>query len=266
VNVAEYERMYAAEERQWWYRGMRAIAFGLLPDPEGPPSPASPRWLDAGCGTGRNLEELARRGRAFGLDLAPEAMAFCRKRGVVAVRGSVSSLPFAAQSLDGVVSFDVLYHAWVRDDRQAVADVARVLAPGGWFLVRVPALEILRGAHDEAVLSRHRYRRGDLRRLLEGAGLEVLRLSYCNTVLFPLLLARRTLDRLTGRHGSDVAFLPAPLESAFRQALLFEAALLKRGLDLPVGASLVALARKPRPGAGPPLLRVDPDAGITIRS
>jgi SAM-dependent methyltransferase len=243
VNVAEYERMYAAEGRQWWYAGMRAISFGLL-DAHPPASP-SPRLLDAGCGTGLNLEHLARRGRAAGIDLSQDAVAFCRRRGVSVVRGSVLELPFEDASLDGVVSFDVLYHAWVTDDRAAVRDVARVLRPGGVFLARVPALRLLWGAHDEAVLSRHRYHRLELRGLLEGAGLQVLRLSYCNTFLFPLLLVRRTMDRLLERHGSDVEFLPAPLEWVFRRVLLLEAALLRLGLDLPVGASLVALARKP---------------------
>jgi SAM-dependent methyltransferase len=242
VNVAEYERMYAAEERQWWYAGMRAISFGLLDTV--PTAASSPRFLDAGCGTGQNLEHLARRGRAVGIDLSQDAVAFCRRRGVSVVRGSVLDLPFRASSLDGVVSFDVLYHAWVTDDRAAVREVARVLRPGGLFLARVPALRLLWGAHDEAVLSRHRYHRPELRELLEGAGLDVLRLSYCNTLLFPLLLVRRTLDRLLGRHGSDVSFLPAPLEWVFLRLLCLEAALLRLGLDLPVGASLLALARK----------------------
>ena len=241
MKVAEYERMYAAEERQWWYAGMRAIAFGLLDTVR--PASRSPRFLDAGCGTGRNLEPLADRGRACGIDLSEDACAFCRRRGVRVARGSVLDLPFQSGSLDGVVSLDVLYHAWVTDDRKAVREVVRVLRPGGLFLVRVPALRLLWGAHDEAVLSRHRYDRPELRALLEGAGLEVLRLSYCNTFLFPLLLVRRTLDRRLGRHGSDVAFLPAPLEWLFLRVLRLEAALLRLGLDLPVGASLVALAR-----------------------
>jgi SAM-dependent methyltransferase len=243
VKAAEYERMYAAEERQWWYAGMRALSFGLLDAHVLPRQ--SPLFLDAGCGTGLNLEHLGRRGRAFGLDLSAEAVAFCQRRGVRAVRGSVLDLPCRSASLDGVVSFDVLYHAWVKDDRAAVREAARVLRSGGLFLTRVPALRLLWGAHDDAVLSRHRYHRSEMRALLEGAGLEVLRLSYCNTFLFPLLLARRTLDRVLGRQGSDVAFLPAPLEWAFRRLLLLEGALLRLGLDLPVGASLVALARKP---------------------
>jgi SAM-dependent methyltransferase len=160
------------------------------------------------------------------------------------VRGSVLDLPLAQGSVDGVVSFDVLYHAWVTDDSRAVRELHRVLKTDGLLLVRVPALEILWGAHDEAVLSRHRYHRGELRALLERAGLRVLRISYCNSLLFPLLLLRRTLDRLLSRHGSDVEFLPAPLEWAFRHLLLFEALLIRHGFDLPVGASLVALAQR----------------------
>jgi hypothetical protein len=120
-------------------------------------------------------------------------------------------LPDAA--FDVVTSFDVLYHAWVSDDRAAVVEMARVLRRGGLLLVRVPALKMLWGAHDVAVQSRHRYTRAELVALLEGCGFDVIRATYCNSLLFPLLLARRTLDRLLGREGSDVGFLPAPLSS-----------------------------------------------------
>lgn len=250
MNTAEYERMHAAEERQWWYVGMRALAFTLLdgaarPAPADRPPNPRPRFLDAGCGTGLNLEHLAGRGTAVGLDLSEAAVAYSRRRGVAVARGSVLDLPFAGATFDGAASFDVLYHAWVPDDRAAVREVARVLRPGGLFLVRVPALEALRGAHDAAVLSRHRYHRAELRALLQSAGLEVDRITYANFFLFPLLLARRTLDRWSGRQGSDVAFLPAPFEWAFRHLLFLEAALVRRGFDLPVGGSLLALARKP---------------------
>ncbi len=153
------------------------------------------RLLDAGCGTGFNLLALARLGRATGIDLAPEALAFCKERGVRAVRASLLGLPFADATFDAVTSFDVLYHAWVTDDRTAVGEMARVLAPGGVLLVRVPALRALWGAHDVEVQSRHRYTRGELVALLGSCGLRVERATYCNSILFPLLLARRTLDR-----------------------------------------------------------------------
>lgn len=238
--------MFEAEEAQWWYGGQRRVALALLePALAGLGKSARPlRLLDAGCGTGYNLVCLGRYGRTIGIDLAPEAIAFCRERGVTALRASVLNLPFAAAAFDVVVSFDVIYHAWVGDDRVAVAEMARVLRPGGLLLVRVPALEALRGAHDVEVQSRHRYTRKELASLLSGGGFRVERSSYCNSLLFPLLLARRTLDRLTGRVGSDVGFLPAPLEWTFARVLRAEASLVRAGLGFPLGASVIALARR----------------------
>ena len=245
MKPAEYRRMYEAEEAQWWYAGQRAIATALL-EPALPARPdAGARLLDAGCGTGFNLVALSRLGGATGIDIAPEALAFCRARGVRALRASLLALPFADQTFDAVTSFDVIYHAWVTDDRTAVSEMTRVVRPGGLLLVRVPALRALWGAHDVEVQSRHRYTRGELVALLEGCGLRVERATYCNSLLFPLLFARRTLDRLLHREGSDVGFLPAPLEWAFRRALLAEAALVRAGLSFPIGASVVALARRP---------------------
>ena len=246
MKPVEYRRMFEAEERQWWYAGQRAVALALFE-----PWARDRRLLllDAGCGTGFNLVALARFGPTLGIDLSEDAIAFCRERGVRAVRGSVLRLPFRAEAFEAVTSFDVIYHDWVGDDRAAVAEMARVLRPGGALLVRVPALELLRGAHDAEVLTRRRYTLGELRALVEGCGLRVERSTYCNALLFPLLFARRTLDRLLGRHGSDVGFLPPPLERLFLGVMGLEAFCVRHGLRFPLGASAVVLATKPRASA-----------------
>jgi len=241
VKPVEYRRMFEAEERQWWYAGQRAVALALF---EPWARERRLRLLDAGCGTGYNLLALARFGTTLGIDLSQDALRFCRERGVRAVRGSVLRLPFPEAAFDAVTSFDVIYHDWVADERAAVAEMARVLKPGGALLVRVPALELLRGAHDAEVLTRRRYTRRELVALLAGSGLVVERSTYCNSLLFPVLLARRTLDRLLSRHGSDVGFLPPALESLFGTLMRIEAFCVRHGLRFPVGASAVALALK----------------------
>ncbi len=243
MKPEEYPRMAEAEGRQWWYVGMRAITAALLGREPG--GGERPSLLDAGCGTGENLVRLGQRHATVGVDLAPAAVDFCRARGQRVVRGSVLSLPFRDGSFDRVTSFDVLYHRWVEDDAAAVRELVRVLRPGGVLLVRVPALKVLWGAHDAAVFSRHRYTAAELRALFVGAGLEGVRTTYANTLLFPLLLLRRWLDRRSGREGSDVGFLPAPLEWLFTRLLQAEAALVGAGLDLPIGASVFAVGRKP---------------------
>jgi len=220
---------------------MRAITTSLLTPVMR--EPARGRVLDAGCGTGNNLKHLASGGRPVGVDLSEEALRFCRSRGVTVARGSLLALPFASGSFDLVTSFDVIYHRWVTDDRAAVGELVRVLRPGGHLFVRVPALKMLWGAHDEAVHSRHRYTRAELVRLFESCGLEVVRATYCNSLLFPVLALRRALDRLLSRHGSDVEELPAPMERTFRALLELEAWWVRR-FSFPVGGSVVALGRK----------------------
>jgi SAM-dependent methyltransferase len=235
--------MFAVEEHHWWYAGMRAISFALLDGVSSAAGSGAALLLDAGCGTGAVLEQLERRGRAVGVDLSEEALRFSRRRGVRVVRGSVLSLPFPRDTFDLVTSFDVLYHHWVSDDSASLAELARVLKPGGLLLLRLPALEWLRRAHDEAVMTRHRYTRGEVKRLLEGAGLTVRRATYCNTLLLPLVVLRTLLDSLVGGQESELAPLPRPVEWAFGACLRGEAWLL-RHVSLPLGASIVAVATK----------------------
>ena len=243
MNPEEYRRMADLEGVQWWYAGMRRIARALLtPLLQG--GPEGRRILDAGCGTGWNLQDLSTFGDTYGIDLSPLAVITTRRRGGRVTQGDLLGLPYASSSFDVVTSFDVLYHAWIKDDAQAVRELARVLKPGGLILVKAPALKILWGAHDEAVFSRHRYTRGEFEALLEGAGLHLVRSTYANSLLFPVLLSRRFLDRAFNRHGSDVSLLPPFLERLFGGLLTIEAGLLG-AFDLPIGASVFAVARKP---------------------
>jgi SAM-dependent methyltransferase len=245
VEATEYERMFALEQQHWWYSGMRSIGFSLLDEwLESGVDGQRRQLLDAGCGTGANLVALNERGAALGLDQAEAALRLCRQRNVTVVRGDLEALPFPEGSFDCVTSFDVLYHLDVRDDRRAAAELARVLRPGGLLLVRVPALEALRRGHDQRVHTRHRYNRTELTQLLEAAGLELLRVTYCNTLLLPLVVARSGLDRCLVLDHSDLAALPASLAWLLRGCLRAEARYL-RDHDLPLGASLLALARRP---------------------
>ncbi len=236
--------MAELEGVQWWYAGMRRIARGLLTPLLREEAGKQRRLLDAGCGTGWNLQELQSFGETHGVDLSPLAVAATKARGGRVAQGDLLALPYASARFDVVTSFDVLYHAWIKDDAQAVRELARVLKPGGLMLLKAPALKILWGAHDEAVHSRHRYTRGEMEALVRGAGLTLVRSTYANSLLFPVLLGRRFLDRLLDRHGSDVALLPPVLERLFGGLLSVEAGLVG-WFNLPIGASVFAVARKP---------------------
>jgi SAM-dependent methyltransferase len=234
--------MRAVEDRHWWYVGTRAIARDVLVRL---PLSRQPRILDAGCGTGGNAAQLLRRfGPVVGIDLSDLALELAAEReAATLVRGSVSTLPFRDATFDLVTSFEVLYHRAV-DDRAALRELGRVLVPRGFLLLRLPALEWLRGAHDEAVHTARRYTAEGLRSLLVEAGLEPLRLTYLNSLLLPLAAAKRIAERVSGVEGDDLGDTPPVLEAGFRAALAAERRLVRR-FNLPLGVSVLALARRP---------------------
>ncbi|NWG20475.1 MAG: class I SAM-dependent methyltransferase [Chloroflexi bacterium] len=245
MERAEYEVMAAVENRHWWYGGMRAITAALLDEVYA--GRCDLRILDAGCGTGGNVAFLRRYGSVAAIDLAPEAAAFGgeRLRGAL-VRGMVQTLPFISEWFDLVTSFEVLYHRGVPDEAPALNEAWRVLRPGGRLLVRLPAFEWLRGEHDRAVHGRRRYTAGDVCALLKD--FEIERISYVNTLLLPLPLMQRFIERMAppADHGSsDLALPPALVNEALRWPLAAEAAWLARGHSFPVGLSVICRARKP---------------------
>ncbi len=242
-----YDAMYHLEDEFWWYAGMRALTSVLLADIE--LTADGPRVLDAGCGTGANLTHFASLGSLTGIDIDAGALAYCRQRHIEAlVQGSVTSLPFASSSFDLLYCFEVLYHA------QAVADVAalrefwRLLTPGGYCVIRLPAYQWLMSAHDVAVHMQHRYTAGEVRAKALSAGFVVERITHLNTVLLPLAILRRLVTKLSGEGKSDVQPVWLPLNAALRWLLSLERHFIKHW-NLPVGLSVCAVLRKP-PDAG----------------
>jgi len=241
VDPSEYTTMYEVEDHHWWYVGMRHITKTLLDHYVGK---HIPMILDAGCGTGANLVLLGEYGVAIGVDIEPAALELCRRRQLSRlIVGSVTRLPFADESFDMVTSFEVLYHLAVADDRQGLKEFARVLRPGGWLLLRLPAYNWLRGKHDLAVHTRHRYTTTEVKNKVTMAGFAIVGLSYANCLLFPLAVAKRLMERVwPSGTGSDVG--PPPPENRWLAAILSAEAAWLRQRSLPWGLSVVCLARK----------------------
>ena len=241
MKAEEYERMFGVEDHHWWYAGMRAISAAMLAD-VGTPA----RILDAGCGTGRNAVELEKLACTVGVDVSAVPLRLAARRGLTRLaQASIGALPFADGTFDVVTAFDVLCHGAVVDERAALHEIRRVLRPGGYVLLHLPAYPWLTSQHDRAVDNVRRYSAGGVRALLGDAGLGIRRLTFANTFLFPLAAAKRLTDRARGAGGdaSDLTTEFGLAGSLFRAVLGFEARLL-RHVDLPFGLTLVALARR----------------------
>ena len=236
--------MYQVEDRHWWYRGMETITRALL---DRFVNISNLKILDAGCGTGAAMiTYLAEYGMVTGVDLYPQALDFCRKRNASRLaRASVLDLPFAPASFDLVTSFDVLYERAVRSEASALREFFRVLTPTGHLLLRLPAYDWLRGQHDKSVHTNRRYTKGLVKELLEQSGFIVEHLSYANTFLFPLAVAKRLSERVIPPrdHQSDLALNAGVFNTVLKYILASEAPIAAH-IGLPFGLSVVAVGRK----------------------
>ncbi len=242
MRFEEYQLMYEVEDRLWWYKGMETITRALIERfyPRG----AGLRILDAGCGTGAVMGYLADYGVVTGIDYSSDALRFCLTRGRSRLaRGSADALPFADASFDLVTSFDVLCVHTV-NDMQALSEFCRVLVPGGRVILRLPAYNWLRGAHDRAVDIARRYTAAQVRAYLECAGLIAEHISYANMWLFPVALFKRFLEPLVlPQRGSDLSLDPGPFNKVLRMILSSEAHLVA-GYGLPFGLTVAAIGRR----------------------
>jgi SAM-dependent methyltransferase len=248
MKTVEVEAMLNNEDRHWWYRGRRRIVLHELAQIELPPGA---RLLDAGCGSGRLLDELSRRGEVSAIDMNPDSVAIAKERGHDDVHvGAVESLPWPDETFDLVTSLDVLEHT--ADDRVALAEYRRVTREGGAILITVPAFEALWSRHDVQNQHYRRYDRPALRALAQDVGVRVERVTYFNSLLLPAAAAVRFWQQLTGRgegrgngnQRSDVDVAPAWMSPGLELPLQLESKWLERRRALPAGLSLLAVLRR----------------------
>lgn len=237
MDPAEYALMDAAEDRMWWYRALHARLLDGLTAARG-------RVLDAGCGTGGFLALLRQRRpdlAGFGVEWDPAAAPRAsHKSGAAVVRGSVNALPFATGCFDAVVSADVLCHAAV-DLAAALAELKRVLRPGGRLVLNMPAYQWMLSAHDRRVHNVRRLTTAATAAMLRRAGFQGVRARYWNGLLLPLMIVQR---KILARGGavSDVAPFPPWIDAALHGMTEFERHL---PVPLPVGGSVLAIAETP---------------------
>jgi len=234
-----------AERDHFWFRGFRRFVEPLVARAA---AGRRPRILDCGCGTGNNLRMLRRHGPSYGIDLTWSGLQYAQGAGEKSLaRATVAQLPFAAGTFGLVTSFDVLYSLPDDIERAAIAEMYRVLEPGGSLIVNVAALQWLRGNHSVLSAELRRYTKPDLRMRLEAAGFRVVHATYTNFTILPLVAAVRLKQRLAGAHQEtdEEISIPSPPINALLSTLLAAEAAAVRLVNMPVGTSLLAVARKP---------------------
>ena len=247
-----YQEYFFFEQDNWWFVSRRRILMSLLRKhlPRGAPL----EILDAGCGTGINLEYLAEFGNVVGADISEEAIEFCRRRGSRSVRrADLRALEWSDGTFDLVTALDVIEH--IDRDDAAFRELARVTRPGGHLLVTVPAFPALWSEHDEINHHMRRYRGDQIRDLVRRNGCEIVKFTYMNTFLFPVAYAARTWQQVRKRVFGESPHPPRtdfvdyhPVVNALLTAIFTAEVPLVTLAGLPFGLSILCFARKASPG------------------
>lgn len=235
-----YPHFYNIEKTHWWYAARQGILLDYLESRI--KLRQEMRVLDVGCGTGAILELLAQRCDAYGLDFSPKAVDFCRQRGLKNLHaGSLSSYQ-PGVLFDLITMLDVVEH--VDDDLGFLNNARRLLRPEGTALITVPAYPSLWSAHDVELHHKRRYRKAELRDRVTAAGFDIHHLTYFNSFLLPVAVAKRAVARiLNSKAASDLEIPAEPLNAVLRGIFSVERHIL-RHTGFPFGLSLLCLARK----------------------
>lgn len=241
---AHFAGLAALEAGHFWFRVRNRIILDAL----AAALPGPGRFLEIGCGTGFVLEGIAAARPDLdvaGSEIAAGALGFAAGRvgRAALVQMDARAIPFAAE-FDGIGLFDVLEH--IPEDRAVLAEVHRALKPGGALIITVPQHPALWSRMDEISHHVRRYTWADLRAKLEAAGFAVLRRSAFMTALAPAMWLSRRFGAAGAEtsDGMEEMRINPTLNAVLGTVLEAERRLIRAGLRLPFGGSLLAVARR----------------------
>ena len=243
------------EDKHWWFASRTRAILALLDKYVGPGKNGR-RVLDIGAGAGNMMHNLAQYGdEIVGLEYNPKPIPVAHERGWDVRQGDATAMPFEDESFDLLSLLDTVEH--IPDETAVFAETFRVTKPGGAMVVTVPAFMWLWSHNDVINLHQRRYTAPELKKKLTAAGWEVSYISYNNFLIFPLgagiILLRKWLGKepdMPSPHFDDDAYqvemepTPPLLNTILEAVGKLEVAMLKH-FPLPIGTSLIAIARKP---------------------
>ncbi len=237
-----YIRMDQLEQTHWWFVARRKILSSFLEKLVH--NRKNPKILEAGCGTGGNLQMLKGFGSVSTFEPDGDARGYATEKSGLEIQSGFmpQDIPFKNESFDLVVAFDVLEH--VKHDTESLTALSERLSEDGQLLITVPALPFLWSGHDELHHHHRRYTKQHLKTVLEKAGYKVEKISYFNSFLFPMIAMIRSLNKVLGRNSHSDESMPSKwLNSLLTTVFSSEKTFLKF-ISFPVGVSLIAVAHK----------------------
>lgn len=243
MDESLYHKFYDQEEQHWWFAARSEIILRVM-QLYGNVLPGE-AVLDIGCGTGAILKALSATYDVVGLDTSPLAIEYSRKRGLTnLLQVPVQEFPKERFHIRTAILLDVIEH--IEDDLAVLEAARRIVEPDGRVIITVPAYMWLWNAHDVANQHKRRYSKASLKALIDRAGLEPVKITFYNTLLFPMVAAKKLIDRACGATVSHLSEgQPNGALNAALKAIFASEKYILPSMNLPFGISLLAIA-KPR--------------------
>jgi SAM-dependent methyltransferase len=244
-EVESFDLLADLEPTSFWFRSRNRLIVQLLRRY----FPAAKNLLEIGCGTGyvlSGVHDAMPLLQLAGSELYTAGLGFASNRlpGAALYQMDCRRIPFEAE-YDVVCAFDVLEH--VEEDELALAQMFKAVRPGGGVIVSVPQHKWLWNAGDDYAHHKRRYRRSELRAKLEAARFDVVRMTSFVSLLLPVMALSRVRRRHLSTYDPKSEYqAPRAIDRAMESVLETERWLIRRGISLPAGGSLVAVARRPK--------------------
>lgn len=209
------------------------------------------KFLEIGCGTGNFIQQIVENENLeiTGSEIYLKGLVYAKKNlpNVDFIQFDVTQGEIG-EEFDLIVAFDVLEH--IENDVAAISNINRMLHKGGGLIMTVPQHMFLWSKLDEIVKHKRRYSRRDLVTKLQENGFDISYTTSFLFVLFPLMLISRMFDKGSDQSQSDEVALekrvkfPNVLNWIFDLFMRIDEMLIRLGISLPFGGTLVVVARK----------------------
>lgn len=242
MNIEMYRIFFNIQKQHWWFVTKKDIVLDTID--RHIKLQQDSKVLDIGCGSGLMLKALDSLANTSGMDMSNEAIQFSQEifKGPIKQGSLPDNVPFPNESFDLITALDVVEH--IDNDVESLKAIRYLLRPSGKAIITVPAYMFLWSSFDDMNEHKRRYTLQELRNKLNSAGFQIEKISYFNSLLFPIVYLVRKLNNLIGRDGaSDVDMPSKAMNYILKQIFGLEKRLL-RSYDLPFGVSILAVVKK----------------------